>query len=417
MNKKILIKKGLVVAVIILFFSVSVIPLSGTTDVKRNTIPTAKGDTLYVGGNGTGNYTNIQDAIDDASDGDMIIVYNGSYYERLIVDKILHIKGIPSPAGEKPIIDASGAGNAIKIDADNCIIEGFFVHNFGDGSFKQSAFKILEGSIYTIIRFNEIKGDGFTGIYLEKYAHYTEIYNNSINDTTLGITMYCGSTINQVQIYNNYITDVFDAIAFNFYDGRIHNNTIIGSSNRGIFSGGETNNVIRDNLIINNNRGIEMVATKNNIILHNTINYNRIGIYMQGGDGNIITNNTISYNEIGIRTSESNLKIINNNITYNTLRGFNIRGAKNLNITQNNIIENRPKFIYFRLTSRSRVKEIIFYENYWTEPKQSPKLILGVWEFDIFSFYFMGELVVICILIPAYVLDKNPAQEPYDIEV
>jgi hypothetical protein len=37
------------------------------------------GNTLYVGGDGLGNYSNIQDAIDNAMDGDTVFVYNGTY--------------------------------------------------------------------------------------------------------------------------------------------------------------------------------------------------------------------------------------------------------------------------------------------------------------------------------------------------
>ena len=88
-------KKLLVVGVIVLFLGVAFAPSTGATDVKRNTISTAKGDTLYVGGNGTGNYSKIQDAINDSSDGDTVYVYDDSspYYENLIVDKPITLKG------------------------------------------------------------------------------------------------------------------------------------------------------------------------------------------------------------------------------------------------------------------------------------------------------------------------------------
>ena len=48
------------------------------------------GNTLYVGGSGPGNYTRIQDAIDNASDGDTVFVYDDSspYFE-IISDKII----------------------------------------------------------------------------------------------------------------------------------------------------------------------------------------------------------------------------------------------------------------------------------------------------------------------------------------
>lgn len=45
------------------------------------------GKTLYVGGDGPGNYTKIKDAIDDSSDGDTVFAYSGTYKENLIVNK------------------------------------------------------------------------------------------------------------------------------------------------------------------------------------------------------------------------------------------------------------------------------------------------------------------------------------------
>ena len=89
------VKKPLAVAVFLLFLSVSVIPLSGTTDVKQITMSTNSGDTLYVGGNGTGNYSKIQDAIDNASDGDTVYVYDDSspYYENVVLNKSINLIG------------------------------------------------------------------------------------------------------------------------------------------------------------------------------------------------------------------------------------------------------------------------------------------------------------------------------------
>ncbi|GAH12836.1 unnamed protein product, partial [marine sediment metagenome] len=98
-----LIKKGLVVAVILLFFSVGVVPSTGLfnddTTPPVTTIsfdpPEPDGITLYVGGSGAGNYTKIQDAIDDANDGDTVFVFDDSspYYENVMVDKSISLIG------------------------------------------------------------------------------------------------------------------------------------------------------------------------------------------------------------------------------------------------------------------------------------------------------------------------------------
>ena len=58
-------------------------------DVKAGGTLGGGGNILYVGGNGPNNYTKIQDAIDDASNGDTIFVYNGTYYENVIINKII----------------------------------------------------------------------------------------------------------------------------------------------------------------------------------------------------------------------------------------------------------------------------------------------------------------------------------------
>ena len=52
-----------------------------------------RGITLYVGGSGPGNYTMIQNAIDDASAGETVFVYNGTYFENVIVNKTIDVIG------------------------------------------------------------------------------------------------------------------------------------------------------------------------------------------------------------------------------------------------------------------------------------------------------------------------------------
>jgi hypothetical protein len=92
---------------------------------------------LYVGGDGPGNYTTIQDAVDDAIDGDTIIVYSGIYYEdQVIVDKAILIQG----AGwETTIIDGGDAllteTGLLRIIADgDVLLQGFTIRNAGGPS-------------------------------------------------------------------------------------------------------------------------------------------------------------------------------------------------------------------------------------------------------------------------------------------
>ena len=53
------------------------------------------GKILYVGGSGPGNFTNIQDAIDFAINGDTVFVFDDSspYFENLIINKSINLLG------------------------------------------------------------------------------------------------------------------------------------------------------------------------------------------------------------------------------------------------------------------------------------------------------------------------------------
>ena len=78
-------KKLIVVGIIILVVGMRV--SSTGINVEKTPIESCGGKTLYVGGSGPGNYTRIQDAINDSSDGDTVYVYNGTYSGHLFINK------------------------------------------------------------------------------------------------------------------------------------------------------------------------------------------------------------------------------------------------------------------------------------------------------------------------------------------
>jgi parallel beta-helix repeat protein len=90
----------------------------------RSTAPT----TLYVGGGGLGNYSKIQWAIDNASDGDTVLVYDGTYYENIVINKTLTIIGNGS---EYTIINANQTGDVVYIASDWVNVTGITVTGSG----------------------------------------------------------------------------------------------------------------------------------------------------------------------------------------------------------------------------------------------------------------------------------------------
>ncbi|MEA3282613.1 MAG: right-handed parallel beta-helix repeat-containing protein [Euryarchaeota archaeon] len=89
---------------------------------------TASADTLTVGSSGC-DYTEIQDAVDNASDGYTILVYNGTYTENVrINNKDLTIEGEDRGT---TIIDGGGSGDCIRVSSADVGISGFTIKNAG----------------------------------------------------------------------------------------------------------------------------------------------------------------------------------------------------------------------------------------------------------------------------------------------
>lgn len=124
-------------------------------------IPTGK--TIYVDDDYTDDPVNhkwntIKEALEDAEDGDTIIVYDGIYYEyNLIINKSISLIG----NGATTIIDAGYAEwrDAMHVLADNVLIDGFKIINADDDAIE------VEGGNNVIIR-NCIFENNLCGIFL-----------------------------------------------------------------------------------------------------------------------------------------------------------------------------------------------------------------------------------------------------------
>ena len=236
---------------IALLFLLSSVPSTGTTDVKQITVPTAKGDTLYVGGNGSGNYTRIQDAIDDASDGDMVFVYDNSspYYENVVVDKSINLIG---ENRNTTVIDGDGIRDVVYISADWVNISEFTIRNSGE-SWGYAGIAIR--SNYNTITCNNIKGNNGDGI---------DLYDSSSNNIT-------GNIISSNKEYGINLESSSS--------NNITGNIISLNKEYGINLWSSSNNSILGNCILNNFGGLYLYRSENNIIEKNNFIGNRIHVF------------------------------------------------------------------------------------------------------------------------------------------
>ena len=126
-------RKCLAVGIILLFVGTCIIPAIAQ-DIEKSSSPTSRGNWLYVGGSGPGNYTRIQDAINASSDGDTVFVYNGTYYENVVVDKSINLIGEDKNI---TIIDGNGSRDVILLTrfSEGVTINGFTIQNSGTPGF------------------------------------------------------------------------------------------------------------------------------------------------------------------------------------------------------------------------------------------------------------------------------------------
>ena len=224
-------KTILAIGITILFICMSFNSISGIQIDNKPIITSNRGNTLYVGGNGSGNYTTIQDAIDNATSGDTVFVYDDSspYYENIQINKSSNLIGEDR---NTTIIDGAKKDDVIKIRSEKVIISGFTIQNAS-----YSYLKSLNG--------------------IDVYSKNNKIINNIIKNNFYGIFGEYDITKN-ITIQNNIIMYNHYGISFHFcsdyFWGVITGNIIAHNAGDGVFldsrEGGKatvTWNIIADN--------------------------------------------------------------------------------------------------------------------------------------------------------------------------
>jgi len=273
---------------------------------------------IVVNGTGSGDYTRIQWAIDNASKGDTVYVEPGTYRENVVVDKKIALIGANR---NTTIIVGNGDDDTVTITADHVRVKNFAIRN--SGRF-EDGIKIDEAEL-CIIKNNNCS-NLYYGIFLDR-TKQVSVVNNICNDNDFGMGIYSSD------------------------DNRISGNNISFNGNRGIYASSSDNNDISENNCSNNYRGIELDNSCNNVLSKNTILDNWVGIKIvgefSGSNNNILTYNHVRANRDGIYVSGSSGMIFSNNdIKYNELSGLDIGGSDH-QIINNSVCHNNIANAYF----------------------------------------------------------------------
>ena len=261
----------IMVALIIILLTTSAIA-SG----ERNYIivKNSSGRTLYVGGSGPNNYSKIQDAINDASDGDTVFVYDDSspYYENLVIDKSIKLIGENK---ETTIIDGMKKGSVVRIVHNNVVIKNFTIRNSSEGIWEAAGI-FVDNSQSNVISDNVILANNW-GIFLNR-SNKNIISGNLILDGWGSIFL---DRSNQNIISDNLIT--------NEWGCPVGMGILLEESN--------FNKITRNNISYSEVGICILDRSKKNVISYNIVKESCDGIHICGGKENLIFYNDLINNE------------------------------------------------------------------------------------------------------------------------
>ncbi len=258
-------------------------------------------------------YRYIQDAINNASSGDTIFVFNGTYYENIVINLSINLVGESrnntvisgESEGDICVINADGVTirdfqlrggeeAAIRVLSSKNILSNLYLHGNRIGVVIEQPSKnniitdsyfhgndggmILEDTTGNNIYNNKIKKTGWEGIYLLTSSHNT-IFNNTIQDALDGI--YLITNCDDNTIYSNQITDCINGVCI-YYEcnhNTLINNTVIKTI-YGFSISQSKECIIKNNRFIKGG-GIIIGDSYNNTIEDNSVDDKPI-IYLEG---------------------------------------------------------------------------------------------------------------------------------------
>ncbi|MCX6667568.1 MAG: PKD domain-containing protein [Euryarchaeota archaeon] len=296
---------------------------------------------LYRDGTAEHPYKGIQEAIDKASEGDIIYVFGGTYNEILSINKKLTLVG--SIENGPTIINYIEEDHkyAVEITADYVNFTGFNVTDSGNHiiSYVKGALVHITSNNVIIQKNNITDCQNGWGIYLDS-SDGNLIKNNFIDNTTAGIYFSSSSTNDLV---NNTISNCSDAAVemHTSNNNRLYSNSLsynrYGAYVKDCIDINMTRNSVKNNMI----NGIGFYETSKDRIYYNTIQSNDVsGIYLNSLDSKVV-GNIINSNSIGITLDGSSCEIRSNFINNSKSIGISANsGSKNNIVYLNHFYKN-----------------------------------------------------------------------------
>jgi len=333
----------------------------------------------------SGMYLTIQEGINAAQDGDIVIVESDhTYFENVIVNKSIILLGQNKLT---TIIDGSGSGSVVTLVVDHVNMSNFTIINSGisdpddagiklySSNYSNITDNIIYENYYGILSYyssdnnfsnNSVFLNSYSGVGISAYSENNTFFSNDIyeNDGE-GISFYLSA--NNTLSSNNISFNVYSGIQLEHSDNlTITSNTIYNNTGMGIYNINSWDNTISSNIIYNNSYGIYVDTTESCTITLNSIYNNTFdGIFGNHlGYSSIFSNDIYGNSLDGIDLDRCDgLNVYDNFIFNNSLAGINISYSNNNNITLNQIYNNSYNGIYIAFSSLNIVQSNYIYNN------------------------------------------------------
>jgi nitrous oxidase accessory protein len=241
--------------------------LSSSTgfNVEQSSTRIYDGKTLYVGGSGPGNYSKIQDAIDNSSDGDTVFVYNGTYIGyngNIFIYKAINLIGEDRNSTFIDCDEITIGGMNISKDL---LITGFTIETIIEiGSTGNATFTKNNILGYD---YDGILGDQ-SGIFIRSFGNFFIIDNEISGWNNSGI--YCEVGLwTGLTILNNVFSDNRETGIILKGRGHLITNNIFMNNGDGLYLEQTYECNISDNTFINNRCCLGLRHSNYNRICHN----------------------------------------------------------------------------------------------------------------------------------------------------
>ncbi len=259
---------------------------------------------LVVDDDGTGDYFTIHEALEEAVNGTIIRVLNGTYFEHVLVNKSVTIEGLDK---SRTWVNGSGYGTVFLVTADKVRITGLTVENSEYGI-------LLERVEYASVDHNTIRWYDY-GIY-SNFSKRSHIEKNLVTEGSNGIVTYHSdndavwhneisyNTVYGAKDYNSKLKKCFN---WNYF----HHNKIAYYYD----PDEDLEPLILDSNVFEDNGIAILVEYSSSVhITNNTVLRGEKGISIVDGSP-LVRNNTIVDITIGIELRNSSSHLVGNSVS------------------------------------------------------------------------------------------------------